>query len=392
MMQSLYLGLKYLQFHIYRTLILIGSIGLMFYLPLGLQKLISESETQMMARAEATPLIIGAKGNSTDLVINGIYFEQNEIEQIEYKRAGELAKLNFGYSIPIISVFHARSYPIVGTTLDYFRFREMEVEEGRNLQYVGECVVGSRVAEALNLSPGDSLVSSPENFLDIAGSYPLQMKVVGVLATSNTPDDRAVFTDLKTNWVIMGLGHGHEDMTKVNDPTLILKQDSTNITASAKLFIFNKIDGEKLESFHFHGDQNSFPISAVLFVPDNHKSATLLRGRYEMEDFEEQILVPSEVVANLLENIFRIKQIFNTVFILVGVATLFILGLILILTLRLRKKELYTMFTIGSSKTKTLEILGAELIVIILGSLILAAILYGITGYFVEGFIQKFIL
>ena len=392
MIQSLYLALKYLQFHIYRTLILIGSIGLMLYLPFGLQKLISESEMQMMARAETTPLIIGAKGNSTDLVINGIYFEQNEIEQIKYRRASELDQLNFGYSIPLISVFHARNFPIVGTTLDYFRFRNMEIDKGRNLQFVGECVLGSRVAETLNLSPGDSLVSSPENFLDIAGSYPLQMKVVGVLKTSNTPDDMAVFTDLKTNWVIMGLGHGHEDMAKVNDPTLILKQDSTNITASPKLFIYNKIDGKKLESFHFHGDKKAFPISAILFVPDNHKAATLLRGRYKMEDFQEQILVPSEVVSNLLENIFRIKQIFNTVFILVGVATLFILGLIIMLTLRLRKKELYTMFTIGSSKSKTLEIIGAELIVVLMGSLLLASVLYGLTGYFVEGFIQRFIL
>jgi len=392
MIQSLYLGLKYLQYHIFRTIILIGSIGLMFYLPLGLQKLISESENQMMARADATPLIIGAKGNSTDLVINGIYFEQNEIEQIKYYRAGELDQLNFGYSIPLISVYHARNYPIVGTTLDYFKFRELEIAEGRNLQFVGECVLGSRVAEALNLSFGDSLVSSPDNFLDLAGSYPLQMKVVGVLKTSNTPDDQTVFTDLKTNWVIMGLGHGHEDMTKVNDPALILKQDSANITASPKLLSYNKIDRTKLESFHFHGDTQNFPISAVVFVPNNHKAATLLRGRFEMGEFEEQILVPSEVVANLLENIFRIKQIFNTVFILVGLATLFILGLIILLTLRLRKKELYTMFTIGSSKTKTLEILGAELLVILLGSLTLATVLYGLTGYFVEGFIQKFIL
>lgn len=392
MIQSLYLGLRYLQYHIFRTLILIGSIGLMLYLPLGLQKLIGESERQMMARADSTPLIIGAKGNSTDLVINGIYFEQNEIDQIKFSQIKELDQLGFGYSIPVISVFNARSYPIVGTSLDYFRFRNLAVSQGRNLQYVGECVIGSRVAEDLNLAPGDSLVSSPENFLDLAGSYPLQMKVVGVLKRGNTPDDRAVFTDLKTNWVIMGLGHGHEDMSTVNDPSLILKQDSTNITASAKLFIYNKIDGEKLNSFHFHGDQDQFPITALIFVPNDHKASTLLRGRYEMGAFENQILVPSNVVANLLQNIFRIKQIFNTVFILVGAATLCILSLIIILTLRLRKKELYTMFTIGSSKTKTLEIIGSELLVIFMGSLLLAATLYGLTGYFVEGFIQQFIL
>ncbi|TRX70247.1 ABC transporter permease [Carboxylicivirga sp. M1479] len=392
MIQSLYLGLKYLQYHIYRTLILIGSIGLIIYLPLGLRKLISESERQMMARADSTPLIIGSKGNATDLVINSIYLEQSDIELIAYSKTKKLDKLGFGYSIPLISVFNARDYPIVGTTLDYFNFRGLEIASGRNLQFVGECVIGSHVADELSLAPGDSLVSSPDNFLDLAGSYPLQMKVVGVLNTSNTPDDRAVFTDLKTNWVIMGLGHGHQDMKKVTDFSLILEQDSSNITASAKLFIYNKINGEDLESFHFHGDANTFPISAVIFVPDHHKAATLLRGRYKTEAFKEQILVPSDVVRHLLENIFRIKHLFNTAFILVGLATFLILSLIIALTLRLRKKELYTMFTIGSSKTKTIEIICTELFVIVLGSISLAILLYGVTGYFVEAFIRQFIL
>jgi len=63
MKQSFYLAIKYLQFHRIRTLILVGSIGLILFLPAGLKKLITESEMQMMARADATPLIVGAKGN-----------------------------------------------------------------------------------------------------------------------------------------------------------------------------------------------------------------------------------------------------------------------------------------------------------------------------------------
>jgi ABC-type antimicrobial peptide transport system permease subunit len=98
------------------------------------------------------------------------------------------------------------------------------------------------------------------------------------------------------------------------------------------------------------------------------------------------------VVDNLLQNIFRVKQIFNTVFILVGVATLFILGLIVMLTLRLRKDEMYTMFTIGSSRNKILEIIGFELLITTFLSLVLAVILYSLTGYFVDDFIQQFII
>ena len=82
--------------------------------------------------------------------------------------------------------------------MDYFEFRNLKISEGRNLQFVGECVIGSSVAEELNLSPGDSIISSPENYFDLAGVYPLKMTVVGILGKSGSADDKAVFTDLKT--------------------------------------------------------------------------------------------------------------------------------------------------------------------------------------------------
>ena len=392
MKQSFYLAIKYLQFHRIRTLILVGSIGLILFLPAGLKKLITESEMQMMARADATPLIVGAKGNSTDLVINTLYFEQTEIDALNLRTIDALNGTGFGYSIPMVSFFNAREFSIIGTNLDYFHFRNLSIGEGRMLRYVGECVLGKRVAERLDLHPGDSLLSSPENFLDLAGVYPLEMEVVGILESSDTPDDFAVFTDLKTNWIIMGLGHGHQDLQNVNDPTLVLERDSTNVTASAKVFLYNRVDGRDVGSFHFHGNIKDYPITSILFIPDSPKSATLLRGRFETGEMTDQIVIPSIVVDNLLQNIFRVKQIFNTVFILVGVATLFILGLIVMLTLRLRKDEMYTMFTIGSSRNKILEIIGFELLITAFLSLVLAVILYSLTGYFVDDFIQQFII
>ena len=392
MKQSFYLAINYLRFHYLRTLILFVSIGLILYLPAGLKKLVSESEIQMMARADATPLIIGAKGNSTDLVINTLYFEQSELDALDMRILDELNSTGFGYAIPMLSFFEARDFPIIGTNLDYFEFRDLKIREGRTLRYVGECVLGERVADRLDLEPGDRLLSSPENFMDLAGIYPLEMEVVGILHPTNSPDDLAIFTDLKTNWIIMGLGHGHQDLQELSDPTLVLDRDSSHVTASSKLFIYNKIDGKDLESFHFHGDPGDYPISSVLFIPEDHKASTLLRGRYETGEMVDQIVVPSVVVDHLLQNIFRIKQIFNTIFVLVGLATLMILGLTVTLSLRLRKDELYTMFTIGSSRNKILQIVGFELLILLGMSLVVSVILYSLTGLFVENFIRLFII
>jgi putative ABC transport system permease protein len=303
-----------------------------------------------------------------------------------------LRATGFGNPIPILSSFKTRGFSIVGTNLDYFDFRELIIAEGRKFALVGECVVGSRVAQSLDISLGDSLISSPENFFDFAGVYPLKMTVVGVLKETNTPDDGVVFTDIKTNWIIMGLGHGHEDVTKTLDQSVILNKDSSNVTANAKLFMYNVINPKNLDSFHFHGDISNYPITSIIFVPKDTKSGTLLRGRFESKEMFNRIVVPSKVVDTLLQSIFRIKQIFNTVFILVGFATLLILGLIVALSIRLRKDEIFTMFTIGSSRGKIVEIIGFELSILIGCSLITAVILYQFTGYFVDDFINYFIL
>jgi putative ABC transport system permease protein len=392
MKQSFYLAFRYILYHKIRSLVLISAIGIITFLPNGLQRLIEESETQMMARADSTPLIVGAKGSSTDLVINTMYFQQGEIETITIQTAEELSQTKLGTAIPILSGFKARGLPIVGTNLDYFYFRNLIVKDGRNLSYVGECVIGINVSERLGLAPGDSLISSPENFFDLAGVYPLKMQIVGILARSNTPDDNAVFTDLKSNWVIMGLGHGHQDLVNIYDPTIVMDRDSNQVTATAKLFIYNEITGNNLDSFHFHGNIRDYPISSIIVVPSDQKSSTILRGRFETKEIPNQIVVPSKVVENLLQSIFKIKQIFDTVFLLVGLATILILGLIVMLSLRLRKEEIYTMFTIGSSRAKMIEIIGFELAIIIAISATVALVLYYFTGFFVEDFINYYIL
>jgi putative ABC transport system permease protein len=119
---------------------------------------------------------------------------------------------------------------------------------------VGDAVLGAAVADRLGLEPGDALVSSPENLFDLAGVYPLKMNVVGVLKKSHTSDDLAVFVDLKTAWIIEGLGHGHQDLVKSQDTSVILNRTEKNVTANAKLQIYTEISKLNLDSFHFHGD------------------------------------------------------------------------------------------------------------------------------------------
>ncbi len=371
MIESLSIAWKYISYNRIKPVVLIACITLISFLPFSLQLLLDESERQLMSRAVDTPLMVGAKGSALDLVMNTLYFGDDVPELISMTASDRIAETDLSLPIPMYVRFKARGYPLVGTTLDYFEFRGLKIDQGRQLAVLGDSVLGATVAKTLALKPGDSLISSPESLFDLAGIYPLKMKVAGVLKKSHTSDDLAVFVDLKTTWVIQGLGHGHEDITKLKDPTLILKRTESNVAATAKLYHYTEITEKNMDEFHFHGDLSAYPISAVIAVPYDTKSGTILRGKYLSKQETEQIVKPNEVIESLLRNIFRIKNVLDAVIAVVALATILAIILVFALSVRLRQREIQTVFKIGCSRMTIAKLIGAEISIIIFSSTVL---------------------
>jgi len=375
LIDSIYIAWQYIRFNKIKTATLIACITLISFLPLSLQLLLGESERQLMSRAVSTPLVIGDKSSSLDLVMNSLYFSDEVPELIGMEASERVMESGLALSIPVYARFHARGNPIVGTTLDYFDFRRLKVAEGRNLAVLGDCLLGAKVAENLGLKPGDSLLSSPETLFDLAGVYPLKMKVVGVLQKSHTSDDLAVFVDIKTTWVIQGLGHGHQDVTNLSDPTLILKRSESNVAATAKLYQHTEITKKNIDSFHFHGNTSVYPITAVIAVPYDDKSGTILRGRYLSRNETLQIIKPEEVIDGLLQNIFRIKNVLDAVISVVALATILAVILVFALSLRLRQREIQTIFKLGCSRLTIARLVSSEIFIIVLTSGLLCSVM-----------------
>ncbi len=391
MIDSFYIAWRYVTFNWARSLTLIACVTLISFLPLSLELLLGESQRQLMARAETTPLLVGAKGSALDLVMNSLYFGTTVPEVIPISAVDRVADSDLASPIPLYVRFKARGFPIVGTTLDYFDFRGLAVAEGRNLALLGECVVGARVAQSLKLRPGDSLLSSAETLFDLAGTYPLKMRVVGVLAPTQGPDDLAVFVDLKTAWVIQGLIHGHADVSEVTDPTLVMQRSAGNVTVTAKITQYTEITDKNIDSFHFHGDRAGYPITAVIAVPRDDKASAILRGRYvrtASATESQQILVPGKIVGELLSTIFRIKSILDAVILVVGIATILALTLVFALSLRLRHREIQTIFKLGCSRSTIAWLMGAEIAIILTISGAITALLLVAAAHYDEAVVR----
>ncbi|MEL7216569.1 MAG: ABC transporter permease [Pseudomonadota bacterium] len=362
-MNALFLAFAYLRYHWARSLILVLVTALILFVPIATQILLSTSERALVARGEATPLLLGSRGSELDLTMAALYFSDERPDPIPMREVEAVWDSGLAIPIPVHTAFASNGFRIVGTSLDYFDFRGLQVETGRGLSLLGDAVIGSDVAAALGKSVGDTLVSSPENLFDLDGVYPLEMPIVGVLAPTNSPDDEAIFVDIKTAWVIQGIGHGHEDVVTAAEIAA-----GSDALANAAVVQYQRITEENIETFHFHGSQDDFPTTAVIIVPNTTRSATILKGRYLDAEGPTQILEPAEVMAGLVERIFRIKSLLDAVTGIIAVAALSAIGLAVFLSYRLRAREIATAVKLGARRGMVLRLLSAETFTLLLCS------------------------
>ena len=380
MRDVLFLAWRYLRFNRGKTAVLVASISLILFLPAALQVVVREGARTLTARADVSPLLVGSAGSAVDLTLGALYFREPTLEPVPYSEVAKLSETELATAIPLHLRYNVRGRRIVGTTLDYLEYRGLETVSGRSFAVLGECVLGATAARGLGVVVGGFVLSSPAGAFDVAGTFPLKMKVVGVLAPTGTADDEAVFVDLKTAWVIAGLAHGHTDVTAPGAESGVLAVEGTNVVANASVLSYTEITPDNIDSFHFHGSPDSFPVDAILAVPHDRKSGVMLRGRYEEPGSLVQMVVPRVVVDDLVETMFSVRDAIFAVSIGLGLATIATAILVFALSIRLRRRELDTMRKIGASRGRMRAILATEVVLVVVVSVTIATALTAVVG------------
>jgi putative ABC transport system permease protein len=360
------LAARYVLRHRLQSTLLAGALGLVFALPFCLRVLIDHAQRELRSRAAATPQIIGARGSALDLMMTALYFKRENLTPLPFGTLAELRQNPSAAAIPLHVRFQAQQAPIVGTELDYFAFRGLRLAAGKQITRLGDCVVGANIARQRGFS-------TPELAFDMAGVYPLKMRVNGVLAPNGTPDDDAVFVDLKTSWLIEGRSHGHDDLKK--DESVVLKQEEHNIVGNAAVRMFNEVTDANIASFHFHGDIAAYPVSAVIVLPQDAKAEALLAGQLTRSK-TQQLIRPRDEMESLLAQLVRLEGFAASALLLTATAALLVTALVFALSFRLRQREFATLEDVGVSRrslftVKVLEIVFVGLAAVVLGLLLL---------------------
>ncbi len=376
MRECLYLAGQYLRYNRMTAAVLVGAVTLIIFLPASLHVLVRHAEQHFRSRATSTPLVAGPRGSELELVLASVYFDKPSEQFMRYSELTRIEDQDLGSVIPLHTRFTARDCQIVGTTARYLDARDLQLSAGRRWNMLGECIVGAKAAKRMELRTGDRfpVASSPAFVLD---SPPLRLRVAGVLAATDTPDDEAIFVDLQTTWILEGLGHGH---TPGADH------------GSAEGTPFTDITEENAASFHFHSDQETFPITSLLLFPKNEKAKTLLLGQYFSPDETVQIVRPDEVMNLLLERIFMVRSYIFAAVALVSLVTLSTMALVLILSIRLRRAELITMSKIGCAQRMIASLIAMEVALILAASVAFSTLLVGVTAFFGPQLVKLFLV
>lgn len=338
-----------------RSLLLTLCVALAVFVPLTPFMLVRRAAGTLEQRAASTPLLLAAKGSKTDVVLSALYFDgrmhpvmtMSEVMAIDRSR---------GNAIPLHMRFSTSGTAIVGTTKEYYKLRDLRLEDGTLGQRIGDCVVGAGAARRLQVSPGDFVTTDPKTIFNLAADYPLRIRVTGVLDATGSVDDDVVFVSMDTAWIMEGIGHGHFQPPLGIDPAVVSDKANRGGDPNEKLYL--EVTDENIGSFHFHGRRSDYPVTACVIAPIDTRAETLLIGQYaSRSDSSVMIVEPLSVIRRLLASVLRVRNLVIAGLALVTGACLMLVVFVFWLTFRLRQNEFETLKKIGASRMQVVTML-----------------------------------
>lgn len=164
--------------------------------------------------AQGFDIIVGAKGGKLQLVLNTVYHLSTPIENIPWDYYQEFKQGRYAnhvaVAIPYCLGDNYEGHRVVGTIPELFDVEYVAGEKYRMAQ--GECfkpenffeaVIGDLVARRTGLKVGSEFRPT-HGVIGDEGAKHDAFKVVGILAPTGTPNDRAVFVNIEGFFLLEG--------------------------------------------------------------------------------------------------------------------------------------------------------------------------------------------
>ena len=185
--------------------------------------LVAQERALRMGGARATDkfdLIISAPDSELSVTLAAVFLQPTQLPLLDGSTFAEIeASPGVALAAPLVFGDRVGSAPIVGTTAAFVDHLAGPIAEGRVWQRAGEAIVGATVP----LTLGDGFVPAHgygEAADQDAHKGAPEHRVVGRMAATGTPWDRAVLLPIESVWQVHGLATGHapDRVTQMGPP------------------------------------------------------------------------------------------------------------------------------------------------------------------------------
>lgn len=361
--------------------------------------------------AQGYDLIVGAKGSALQLVLDTVFYLGQPVDLIPYSYYREFTEGRFvpavRVAIPICTGHDYKGFRCVATIPDMFERltyldnREFSFWKGRNFYPENhfEAVAGYTAARKLNLQVGQEI--RPTGYGEVGKSQHEDeaFTIVGILAPTGTPIDRAIFLNLEgffqckahqmgpsyeeqllrdSEFRVVGVSSGTREMGSNgagdNSPGAG-GSDASGASGESR----SAPQGEEPEDAHEHdhGEQHR-RLSAILVVSnleDNPQLAMAL-PRIINEEPYAQAVAPARVVAELFDGIVgNIQKVLLILAVLVVIVAGIGITVSIYNSMSERRHEIAIMRALGASRGTVMAVILLESILLSLGGGLLGVIM-----------------
>lgn len=214
--------------HAFATLITLCSVALASGLMLSVFNIKSQSRQAFLVDHIGFDAVLGTRGSDLQLVLNSVYHLETSQGNIPWTLYQNIKK-HFGVklAIPYALGDNYKGYRIIGTTKDLFE--KFKFKEGHGYEFASgssfdpqkqEALVGSFVAQALDLEVGDKIHPYHGLIYDEKAKHEQQYTIKGILKPTNTPNDRVIWIPIDLFYQMEGhvlRGAGEEFQAKAGE-------------------------------------------------------------------------------------------------------------------------------------------------------------------------------
>lgn len=161
-------------------------------------------------------LVLGAQGSPLQLILSSVYQVDAPTGNIDYTEAKKWMKHRFvETAIPLAFGDNYRGFRIVGTTPDYLTKYGAEVKNGKVFSKNFEVVVGSAVAEKMNIKVGDKFFGSHGDAEEGEVHDEHAYIVTGIASPTGKVVDNLILCNIQSVWAMHD--HDHAEGEEAHD-------------------------------------------------------------------------------------------------------------------------------------------------------------------------------